>query len=85
MRCDGTRSHVNRNKFLAVNTLDPEEEQEGEKPRDIVKFSWLLQSNKTDVTTTTENIFIAPLINIDLRPTVIAERFNGKHEKPTLH
>lgn len=54
MRCDDTRSHVNRNKFLAVNTLDPEEEQEGEKPRDSLKLSWLLQSNKTDVTATTE-------------------------------
>lgn len=30
-------------------------------------------------------ISTAPLINIDLRPTVIAERFNGKHMKPTLH
>lgn len=33
MHCDGTRSNVNRNKSLAVNTCDPEEEQEGEKPR----------------------------------------------------
>lgn len=39
MRCDGTRSHVNRNKFLAVNTLDPAEELEGEKPRDSLKLS----------------------------------------------
>lgn len=39
MRCDDTRSHVNRNKFLAVNRLDPEEEQEGEKPRDSLKLS----------------------------------------------
>ncbi len=38
MHCDGTRSHVNRNKFLAVNTRDPEEKQEGEKPRDLADY-----------------------------------------------
>lgn len=39
MRCDSIHSHANRNKFLSFKTLGPEEEQEGEKPRDNLKLS----------------------------------------------